>query len=352
MGKEKKVSLHDIAERVPCSPSTVSIVLKGKGNQYRISPDTQNTIKKLALDMGYIRKPEARRGDKGENSFIAVAIFLGLHDSMPLSDMLKGMSDYPSHKGKMIEYSIHPYAPNHLWDFESILTGSKYDGIIILPAGKGDADYLKNLKMKVPCVIMNSTIPGYNSVTSDRIACGAMVAQMFIAKGHRKVGLVTRNTITDSGRLRTFGFTSAYEKAGISDAKITVIEDKTDGDYGLASMNELLESTAGDPPTAVFVTEPNNFSGTINSLRLHGKKTPGDLDLVIFGSYSDSEINMCISPSITTVGYPVDKVMFDCVDLICHQLDGGILHGITKLHPSRFFFRESCTAPEGWTPVD
>lgn len=199
---------------------------------------------------------------------------------------------------------------------------------------------------------MTSVVPGYNYVTSDRIACGTMVAELFIAKGHKNVGLVTRSTITDSGRLRTFGFTSAYEKVGIEGAKITVIEDKTDGDYGFASMNELLDRTADDPPSAIFVTEPNNFSGTINSLRLHDKKVPDDMELVIFGSYSDNVVNMCISPSITTIGYPVDEMMFDCVDLICHQLEGGILHGITKFHPSKFTFRESCTRPEGWTPRD
>lgn len=56
MGKEKRVSLRDIAEKVPCSSSTVSIVLKGKGDQYRISESTQSTIKRLAVEMGYMGK--------------------------------------------------------------------------------------------------------------------------------------------------------------------------------------------------------------------------------------------------------------------------------------------------------
>lgn len=352
MGKEKRVSLRDIAEKVPCSSSTVSIVLKGKGDQYRISESTQSTIKRLATEMGYMGKSRPAPPSRPAPSFISIAIFLGLQNSVPIYDMLKGISMYPEHNGKMIEYSLHPYVPTRLHDLEANLTGNKYDGLIILPTSRADSAYLKSIKITVPNVVMTASVPGYNSVTSDRIACGAMVADLFIAKGHKNVGLVTRNTFTDSGRLRAFGFTSAYDEAGITDAKITVIEDKTDGDYGYASMNELLDTTAGDPPTAIFVTEPNNFSGTISSLREHGKSVPRDFDLVIFGSYSDNVVHRCISPSITTVGYPVDEMMYDCIDLICHQLDGGILHGVTKLHSSRFVFRDSCSPPKDWTPRD
>lgn len=347
MANGKKVSLHDIAERIPCSASTVSLVLKGKGTQYRISGETQEKIRQTARELGYFSKQDTLIADE-EDTFITIAVFLGLIDSNPINDMLKGISEYPVHKGKRIEYSIHPYLPKRLCDYKPLLTGNKYDGVIITAVSQEDRDFISSFDIKMPCVVMSAQIPGLNHVTADRIACGALVADLFIRKGHKNVGVVTRNTLTNSGRLKTFGFTSTYEEAAIPGAKITVIEDHTDGDYGLASMNELLEKTRNDPPTAIFVTEPNNFSGTINSLRNHNIKVPDDLDLVIFGSYTDNSISMCISPSITTIAYPIDKMMYDSVELICHQLDGGVLHGVSKVHSSQFVFRESCLPPENW----
>lgn len=352
MGSKKQPSLREIAEKVPCSASTVSIVLNNKGNQNRISPETQAKIKALAEQMGYSRKHASKTLPKAmvNAEFITIAIFLGLNDSAPLNEMLMAVREYPSHKGKLIEYSIHPYFPNRLKDYGPLLTGNKYDGIIILPTGKDDAEYLKGLSISIPCMALHHAIPGYNAVTINRINCGALVANLFIAKGHKKVGVVSSNTITESSRLRAFGFTSAYEAAGITDAKITVIEDKDDKDYGLTGMDMLLDSTADDPVTAVFVAGSNNFSGTINSLRKHNLSAPQDLDLVIFGNYSDNSISMCISPSITTVGHPAKKMMYDAIDLICRQIDGGILHGMIKEYCSQITFRESCVAPEGWIP--
>ncbi len=347
------VSLKEVAEAVPCSPATVSVVLSGRGDAYRISGETQRLVREKARSLGYVsrRVGAAPAASERPTAPIRIGFFIGLVDSSPLGDMLSGLLARPSHNGRPIEYCTHPFLPGELPQLEPLLLNNDYDGLLLLPTGKNDCRYLSTLTIRKPCVIMTQTVPGFNCVVPDRIECGALIAKLFIAKGYRNVGLVTRNTLSESGTLRSFGFTSTYEKYGSPDAKITLVEDRTDGDYGLASMNELLDKTDGEPLEAIFVTEPNNFSGTFASLRSHGKLPLRGLELVVFGNYSDNAINRCLDPSITTIGIPVSSMVVDSVELICHQIDGGLLHGVTKVHHPELSFRESCTKPENWDSI-
>lgn len=349
----QKVSIKQIAESIPCSPSTVSIVLNGSGDRYRIALETQKLIINAAREMGYVPKASRQYTHKGaeKKEKISIGLFMGLVDSAPFADMLKGLSTFTSFGEKAVEFCIYPYEPGALCRMRSLLIDNSFDGLIILPTGKDDCKFLQQLALNKPCVVNSQNIPGWNCVIADRIECGAAVARLFIAKGFKKIGLVTRNTLSESGMHRTFGFTSTYEKLGPRDAQITIVEDATDGDNGFASMNELLEKTGETGLDAVFVTEPNNFSGTVNSLRKNNKTSPDDFALVVFGNYSDNTVNQCISPSITTIGIPVKNMMIDSIELLCHQVEGGILNDVKKVHYPEICFRETCTKPENWDSI-
>lgn len=348
MSIKQKVTIKHIAESIPCSPSTVSIVLNGNGNRYRIARETQQLIFDSAKKMGYKAKSTSFHSRKNPEK-IRIGMFMGLVDSSPVSDMLKGISEFKKYEDKEIEYCFYPFAPSALCEMRELLLNNSFDGLIILPTGKDDCRFLQQLNISKPCVVNSQSLPGWNCVIADRIECGAAVARLFIAKGHKRIGLVTRNTLSESGMRRTFGFTSTYEKSGISDANITIVEDKTDGDNGFSSMNELLKKTTKSGLDAVFVTEPNNISGTVNSLRKNSKASPRDFDLVIFGNYSDSTVNQCLYPSITTIGIPIKNMMIDSIDLLCHQVECGVLNGVTKVHAPKIRFRETCTMPPNWS---
>ena len=54
MGTKETASQKTIANTLGCSISTVSRVLSGKYEKYRISDETANLILKTAEEMGYI----------------------------------------------------------------------------------------------------------------------------------------------------------------------------------------------------------------------------------------------------------------------------------------------------------
>lgn len=340
-----KVSIKQIAESIPCSPSTVSLVLNGNGDKYRISQQTQKMILGAAKRLGYSSNDSALKPEESSNN-IRIGLFLGFDESSPICDMISAICDVSEYAGKSIEYCFYPFYPSTLIRLKDLLLHNDFDGMLLMPYTRDECNFLRDLSLDKPCVVVNKNIPGMNCVLPDRIECGAAVARLFIEKNYNSVGLLTRNTLSDSGKLRSFGFTSTYEKCGPSDAAVLIVDDNPDEDNGFSGMNKLLDETSNKKLDAVFVTEPNDFSGVINSMRANGKTPPADFDLVVFGSYSDNSISQCLSPSITTIGFPIKAMVKDGIDLLCHQIEGGILHGVSKVHAPEFCFRESCEKPE------
>ena len=53
MARTATVQIKQIAERVGLSPSTVSIVLNGRGDEMRISKESQRRVLEAAKEMSY-----------------------------------------------------------------------------------------------------------------------------------------------------------------------------------------------------------------------------------------------------------------------------------------------------------
>lgn len=57
---QQKSNIVDIAEKSGFSITTVSRVLNGKADKYRISKDTQQKIKAMAEELNYVPNESAR----------------------------------------------------------------------------------------------------------------------------------------------------------------------------------------------------------------------------------------------------------------------------------------------------
>ena len=78
--KNETVQIKQIAERLNISPSTVSVVLSGKGDEMRISKATQEIVQKMAQEMNYHPNVYARRlrnADTQKSHFV-IAIFMNI----------------------------------------------------------------------------------------------------------------------------------------------------------------------------------------------------------------------------------------------------------------------------------
>ncbi|MCG8515027.1 MAG: LacI family DNA-binding transcriptional regulator, partial [Halanaerobiales bacterium] len=70
----KKVTLNDISERLKISKSTISLVLNGRGDEKRVSKETQEKIIKFAKEHNYKANQLARGLSTGKSDMIGLVI--------------------------------------------------------------------------------------------------------------------------------------------------------------------------------------------------------------------------------------------------------------------------------------
>ena len=77
MEKEKRVNMKQIAERLNISAGSVSLTLNGRGDEMRISEETQKLILDTAKEMGYpLEKVRKKRQTVGVNNLPVIVVFI------------------------------------------------------------------------------------------------------------------------------------------------------------------------------------------------------------------------------------------------------------------------------------
>ncbi len=70
----KKISLQDISKSLNISKGTISLVLNGRGDEKRVSKETQEKIIKFAKDHNYNANQLARALSRGKSDMIGLVV--------------------------------------------------------------------------------------------------------------------------------------------------------------------------------------------------------------------------------------------------------------------------------------
>ena len=70
----RKTSIQDIAKKLQISTTTVSLVLNGKADQYKISKETQKRINDYVSKIGYIPNAHARGLSSGKSFIVGYLV--------------------------------------------------------------------------------------------------------------------------------------------------------------------------------------------------------------------------------------------------------------------------------------
>lgn len=178
-------TIYDIAKFCNVSAATVSYVLNGRGNERRISGETQKKIQKAASVLGYSKGRIVRT----DHPIIAV-YWLQRHLEMTMPSLISGINDALSAEISPVDIVINPYEQGHLSSQENLWRAGSYDAAIIVAAGTDDLDYLVNHPTQIPTVLLNRELSGYSSVTIDHIEAGELAAQQAMIKGGSDLALV------------------------------------------------------------------------------------------------------------------------------------------------------------------
>ncbi|NBC34964.1 substrate-binding domain-containing protein [Novosphingobium sp. FSY-8] len=188
---------------------------------------------------------------------------------------------------------------------DQILRHSRCDGFILTPP-LSDAKVLLDM-LEARGVAYSRIAPMLDvdrsmAVMIDDTAAAAAVADLFWARGHRRIGIINGPNTHGAAVNRRRGF---MERLLQLDPAILVSEANGGFSFegGIAAGHELL--AARRYPTAIFAANDDSAAGVIVACSQLGLKVPSDVSIC---GFDDSWIAKSVWPYLTTVHQPIDMM--------------------------------------------
>ncbi len=327
MNAKKSVTIKEVAQAAGVSAQTVSRVLN---NRPDVSEETRQRVSAIISQMGYSPNIIARSLIQGRSHTIGVVGY-GLGYYGP-SRTLTGIERQANELGytPLLSLLREPDANAG----ESILPNllmRKVDGIIwaVPEIGSHRAALLEAMhSIPVPVVFINMQPRSDLAVVAvDNYNGGRQAALHLLARGCRKVGVITGPETWWESRQREAGWHSAMLDSGrvgedeLENLRITGDWYPASGDRGL----ELL--LRGDPGIdAVFAFNDQMALGALRAAQRLGRRVPEDLAVVGFDDVPEASF---FCPPLTTLRQPLIEMGAQAVRLLHRMLsqkDGESIH--------------------------
>ena len=158
-------TMKDIAKQLGLSRTTVSLVMQGRGDEYRISQATQNLIKTLVEETDFKPNYFAKALNSGKSAMIG-AIFPDVFEPF-MSNLIRGIETVLYHRGYSLTISTSRFDASREQALVDKTVWQGADGIILVPTMpfNGQAPYDNShicplLDLDYPLVVVDRTIPG------------------------------------------------------------------------------------------------------------------------------------------------------------------------------------------------
>lgn len=336
---KKSVTILDVAKNAGVSPSTVSIILNGKGAFYRISGETMDRVLSTAARMNYRTNLYAKNlvMRSTDESPIVGVFWENFYEQGPLKEFCAGLMTYNSECSRNFQLAIHPYTAGNLSAMRKIIDLGLCQGAIVTGFAEADREFLLSVNKSIPLVLFNRDLEDINAVYSDNYAIGQQAAENLLCWSPTSLVCINPSTNNKNPGIRFAGFYDTCIRSGIPGDMISVFYDSNTDEGGFAAAERLI--AACKPPIGVFISGDCMLGGCVKSLIRHGLRIPGDAYVVCFGNNVVCEV---MTPSITSIFLPSRQMGYDCLKMIDLSLSGVVSSGTIKTHKGLLTYRESC----------
>jgi len=334
MSANPQPTLQRIAEQLSVSVTTVSRVLSGQAERYRISQTTEQAVKKLAREYSFVPNQLARSLRLKKTSTIGLVIpdisnpfFASIARQVALGTRKHG-------------YSVILCDSQDLEEQEKealILLESRHvEGVILSPVGLR-ADHLLRLgKGPLPLVLIDRYFPNTDLpyVSSDNLNGAYEAVEFLIENGHHNIACLQGLRGTAPNELRVRGYKNALTAHQIPVNESLVVGDSFTEQSGYIETKLLLRSP--HKITAILALSNLNALGAIRALTEERLSVPQDISIIAF---DDTPYSSYLATPMTTVAQPFSEIGDVAVKLLFDQIHspqtknkGGILLPIKLIH--------------------
>lgn len=310
----QKVSITDIAQKTGLSTTTVSRVLRGKAEQYRIGKKSQQKIEEVASELQFIPNHFAANLRTGKSNTVAL-IIPSLANPFFASIASEINAEIRKHGYITIISDSEENPEIEKMELEQ-LRARNIEGLIIAPCGN-QWKHIKDLYdhgLPVVCFDRYFEQLDIPYVSTDNYDGAYHATQYLIKNGHSNIACIQGVQESTPNRLRVKGFIDALAESGIND--YCVVGDDFTIQNGYLETKLLLQQK--DKPTAIFTLSNTIAMGCMRALKEENKKIPQDISLITFDEHPYLDY---LSTPLSCVAQPVRDISKIAVKFLFSMLD-------------------------------
>lgn len=325
---KKGVQLGEIARKLGISRSTVSFVLNGRGDEMRISRETQEKIRRTAREMDYqpnLNAQRLRRSASGIQSQSIAMFWCDHYGEEALGRFISGGCRSGGDSALQTEYALHIFHFDELHKYKELLSSNYYSGIVINGGSDNDLEFLSQVNFQVPVVFSGRSVNGISCVYVDSYALGKRCARVIAEQGYASAGVIGCRRSTSGASLRLTGFLDGCRAYGIETRPewlIPCTEASTDSGYqGMAAIDACPEK-----PDILFIMTDTEAIGVV--IYMKEKGIFEQIPLMIYGT--NKTIRM-MAPNATYADFAIEEVSRKTMETLNLLIRNGISAPISQL---------------------
>ena len=277
----QKVNINDIAKKTGLSITTVSRVLNGKSEQYRIGKKSQEKIKAAAKELNYVPNQFAANLKSGRSNTVAL-IVPSLNNPF-----FAGIASKINSEIRKYGYITIIGDSDENQEIEKMellqLMSRNIEGLIIVPCGD-QWEHIKRLYdqgLPVICIDRYFEDLDIPFVSTDNYDGAYSATKHLIEYGHRTIACIQGVQQSTPNKLRVKGFSDAMKESGIT--SFSIAGDDFSVQNGYLETKLLLQQK--DRPTAIFSLSNTIAMGCMKAFKEENIRVPDDISLITFDDH-------------------------------------------------------------------
>ena len=336
----KKIFLKDIAEELALSKTTVSLVLNNRGDENKISKETQKRVWDFARKKNYQPNQMARGVSLGKSETIGLIV-------PNISDIFYAqIAHHVELKAKEFGYNVVFSSSNENAGTEKELIYSmlnrQIDGLIIASTQKNQEEILELIEAKFPFVLIDRHYPEIkaNYVIVDNLEGVKNMAFHLVNNGRKQIGFISIESQLDAMLQRRLGYEMALQEAGF-EVNPAIVKELDAFHYQVEMKETIKEMVSGSNrvDAIVFTTHYLTASG-LRELKSLNVKVPDEVAIISFDETGAFDL---ADPPITANQQPVEDMGNLAVEILVNEIEKkDIKMDNQRVLKTRLLIRRSC----------
>ncbi len=332
--KSQSVTIRHVAQKAGVSVATVSRYLNQSAP---VSEEVSQRLEEVMAELKYVPHAAARHLASKKTRVVGL-VSSNLHNDF-FVPLLNGIETVIRKHGYNLLVAAYrdkqsgmpaPVGPHNT------------DGMLVFADGLSDEELESLYARKFPMVLVHRTPPASVQIPSVTVENKKITVELIehLIKVHskRRILFMRGPKGQEDSYWRELGYRNALEANGIPINEEFFLNGEFERTVARNALEEFFANPNHPEFDAVFTGDDDAAIGVLTALRDNGYRVPEDISVIGFDNLGFSSF---LSPPLTTVAAPTEKVGQIAAEQLFSLLDQQFLDGITLL-PTELIIRRSC----------